>query len=166
MSPLSPSTRWLFGSVFVASLLIDLVRLRSEALNRRFFGTFPALLSPREADGTTGVPWFVLGLFLVLWLPGGGLVIPSILVFAFADPAAGTVGRLFGKHPVGKGTLEGSLAFFVTAVAVLIPFVGVAMALPVAAFVAVMEVLPMGLDDNFVIPVATAISLWTLSGVV
>ena len=100
----------------------------------------------------TGFPWFVLGVFLVLWIPGGTLAVPSILVLSFSDPAAGTVGRLFGKHPLGKGTLEGTSAFFITAVAVLIPFVGVSIALPVAALVAVMEILPTGLDDNLVIP--------------
>ena len=166
LSPLSASTRWLFGGVFVVAFLTDLLRLRSEALNRLFFRTFAALASPREAEGMTGVPWFVLGVFLVLWLPGGTLAVPSILVLSFSDPAAGTVGRLFGKRRLAKGTLEGTLAFFITAVAVLIPFVGVSIALPVAALVAVMEILPMGLDDNLVIPVATAVCLWALSGVV
>jgi len=165
LSPESAWTRWLFGVAFAGCLGADLLRLRWKAVNRQSFRMFGPLMTPREVEGTTGVPWFLLGVFAVLWLPGAAvLAIPSILVLGFADPAAGTVGRLFGRRRLGKGTLEGALAFFVTAFAVLVPFVGVGIALPVAAFVASMEVLPSGLNDNFVIPVATGLSLWAFSG--
>lgn len=163
MSPASPATRWLFGTAAAIAFVVDLLRLRSESLNRLFFRTFPRLLSPREADGTTGFPWFLLGVFAVSWPSGGSLAVPSILVLAFADPAAATVGRLAGRRPLGKGTVEGTLAFLLVAVVVLTPFVGVWAALPVAALVAAVEVLPWGLDDNLTIPVATAAGLWAFS---
>lgn len=165
LSPLSAATRWLFGVLFVVSFVADLLRVRSETLNRFFFRRFSALASPREAEGMTGFPSFVLGVFVVLWLPGGALAVPSILVLSFSDPAASTVGRLWGKHPLGTGTLEGTSAFFVTAVVVLVPFAGVWSAVLVAALAAGSEVLPSGLDDNLVVPVATAAGLWALSGV-
>ena len=163
LSPQAASARWLFGSALTVAFAADLLRLRSEALNRLFFRTFSALLCPREV-GRLSLTWFLLGVFLLLWFPGDTLAVPSILVLTFADPAAGVVGRLWGRHPVGKGTLEGAAAFFITAVAVLVPFVGVWAALPVAAVVAAAEVLPGRLDDNLVIPVATAACLWVLTG--
>ena len=41
------------------ALIVDLLRLRSEAFNRFCFHTFSQLLLPREADGTTGTAWFL-----------------------------------------------------------------------------------------------------------
>jgi len=164
LSPLSAVSRWVLGGAFVASLLADLVRLRSAPLNRLAFRTCGPLLSPKEAEGTTGVPRFLLGAFLVLWPHGGSFAVPSILVLAFADPAASTIGRIHGRRRLGKGTLEGMSAFFIAAVLVLAPFAGVALAVPVAALAAVAELLPVGLDDNLTVPVATAVGLWAASG--
>jgi dolichol kinase len=162
LSPQAASTRWVFGAVLATAVLMDLVRLRSEALNRLFFRAFAALASPREREKMS-VTWPLLGMLLVLLFAPGTVVVPAILVFAVSDPSASVIGRLWGKHRVGKGTLEGSAAFFITAVAVLIPFVGVSVALPVAAVVAALEVFSMGLDDNFVIPIATALGLWAFT---
>ena len=164
LSPASSSTRWLFGASLAIVLVGDFVRLRSEAVNRLFFRAFSALVSPREAE-SMGLPWYMLGVFVVLWLAGGTFAVPSILVLAVADPAAGTVGRLWGKHPLGKGTWEGTSAFFLIAVAVLMPFVGIWIAVPVATLVAGVEILPTDLDDNLVIPITTAVGLWVMATV-
>ena len=85
-----------------------------------------------------------------------------MLVLAFADPAASVVGRLWGKRPLGKGTWEGTTVFYLVACLTLAPGIGVPFAAAVAAVVAMVEMLPVGLDDNFTIPVATAAALWML----
>lgn len=164
LGPQSSPTRWLFGTMLLIAFTGDLLRLRTEAFNRFVFRTFSALMCPREIDRPS-LTWFLLGVFLVLWLPDPSLVVPALLVLAVADPAASVVGRLVGTHPVGKGSLEGTAAFFVAAVAVLTPFAGVWAALLTAAVVATVEVVPTRLDDNLLIPVVTAACLWTISGV-
>jgi dolichol kinase len=123
---------------------------------------FPSLVCPREVDSLS-LTWFLLGVFLVLWLPEP-TVAPAILVLAVADPAASLVGRKWGRRNLGKGTVEGALAFFGAAAVVLIPFVGVAVAVGVAAAAAAVEVLETGLDDNLLIPVTTAGCLWVALG--
>jgi len=156
-------TRWLFGALLAITFLADAYRLRSDELNQFVFRVFGALMCPREARRLS-LTWFLLGVFLALWFPGEEVAVAAILVLSVADPAAGVVGRLWGRRRLGKGTLEGTLAFFAAAAAVLFPFVGIPAAITVAAFVAVIEVLPMGLDDNLLIPVATAACLWGLAG--
>jgi len=163
LEPQSVPLRWLFGGLLAIVLLTDVLRLNFEDLNRFVFRTFGALMCPREAKHLS-LTWFLLGVFVTLWFPGEGVAVAAILVLSLADPAASVVGRIWGAHRLGKGTLEGTLAFFLTAVAVLVPFVGVPWALPVAALVAVVEVLPTGMDDNLLIPVTTAGCLWALSG--
>ena len=162
MAPHSPSTRWLFGGALTVTFAVDALRVRSDALNGFFFRWCGALLSPREAGGLS-LTWFLLGVFLVLWFPGEIVAVASILVLAVADPAANTVGHFLGRRPLGKGTLEGSAAFFIPAAVVLIPLVGLQAAVPVAAVVAAVEVLPIRLDDNATIPLATAACLWALA---
>lgn len=161
LGPSSTATRWLFGIMLALALVGDLSRLRSPTFNRFVFRTFGKVMCPREASRPS-LTWFLLGVFLVLWFPEETAV-PSLLVLALADPTASVVGRAWGTHRVGKGTVEGSLVFAATALLVLIPFVGVWVALPVAAVVACAEVLPGFHDDNLAIPVVTAACLWILS---
>jgi dolichol kinase len=150
----------MLGIAFVG----DLLRLRYVTFNRFAYRAFSALLCPREVRRPS-LTWFLLGVFIVLWLPEPELTVPSLLVLAVADPTASVVGGLWGTHPLGKGSVEGTAAFFVTALLVLAPFVGIAVALPVAAVVAAAEAVPTRVDDNLVIPVATGVCLWVVTGV-
>jgi len=161
LGPHSPSARWLCGAALAVAFAGDLARLRSPAFNRFIFGTFSALMCPREANRPS-LSWFLLGVFAVLWFPDDTAV-PSLLVLALADPTASVVGRLWGTHRLGKGTLEGAAAFAMTALLVLTPFIGVSAALLVAIVVASAEVLAGPLDDNVLIPVVTATCLWMVS---
>lgn len=149
----------LAGALAVA-LALDWTRLRSRAANTMFFRTFAWLASPREARGVASSTWFVLGALIVLVVAPHRVFAPAMLVLACADPAASVVGRLWGRHKVGKGSWEGTSAFFVVAVAVLTPFAGIPTGLTVAGVVAVMEVLPLGIDDNLTVPISTALALW------
>lgn len=159
MSPHAAATRWLFGSILAIAALGDLVRLRVEALNRIVFRTFRLLLRPREVSKPS-LTWYMLGVFLVLWVPDEASVVPALTVLAVADPAAGLVGQTWGTFAFGRGSVAGSLAFFAVAVALLFPFAGIFTALTVAAIATVAEVTPTPLDDNLLIPVVTALSLW------
>jgi dolichol kinase len=164
LSPDAPATRWLFGAALLATFPADIARLRSNRLNLLFFRAFAPLASPREVEHLS-LTWFLLGVFLVLLMPPE-VAVPSILVVAVADPAASAIGRLWGTRPFGKGTLEGTAAFFLTADLVLIPFVGVPTALATAAVAAAIEALPIGLDDNLLVPVGTATCLWAALAVI
>ena len=164
LGPQASVTRWLFGVLLAVAFLGDLARLRWKAFNRFVFATFSALMCPREV-GRPSLTWFLLGVFLVLWVPESGVVVPSLLVLAVADPAASVVGRTWGSHPVGKGTFEGTVAFAAAAALVLSLFVGIPAALLIAFVVAFAEVIPGRHDDNVVIPLVTAGCLWILSAV-
>ena len=157
---LSPtSTRWLFGVLLAVTLLVDTARLRSDRLNRTYFRVFRHLACPREVEGLS-LTWFVLGIFLVLWIPGESTALASILVLALSDPAASIVGRLWGTRSLGTGTVLGTATFFAVAACVLTPFVGVAVAAPVAAAAAAVEVSSARIDDNTAVPVVTGLCLW------
>lgn len=157
------------GGGVLACLALDWLRLSFPNANIVFFRSFSALASPREARKVASSTWFVMGAFTALLIVPGRLFAPAVLVLALADPAASVVGRIWGRHPLGKGSWEGTATFFAVACAVLLPFVDPATALLTAAAVAVLEVLPTGIDDNLTVPVSTALALrlaetaWPLS---
>lgn len=142
----------------------DLLRLRVAALNRLFFVAFSRLASPREAGAVASSTWYALGATVVWAVAPGTPATAALLVLGLADPAASVVGRVWGRTPLGKGTRAGTAAFFAVAFAVLWSLVGWPAALAVAAVATVSEVLPLGLDDNLTIPLATGLSLWLLAG--
>ena len=148
------------GGALAAALLLDWVRLRSRVANTTFFRWFSALASPREARRLASSTWFLIGALTVLVVAPHPLFAPAMLVLALADPAASVIGRLWGRHRLGKGSWEGTGAFFLVAVAVLTPFAGLPAALISALAVAIAEVLPSGIDDNLTVPLATVLALW------
>ena len=154
------------GGGTVASLALDWVRLRVPDANFVFFRWFAALASPREARGIASSTWFLMGVFATLLIAPAHLFAPAVLVLALADPAASVVGRLWGRHSLGKGSWEGTIAFFLVAGVVAFPFVGLPGALVAAGAVAIFDVLPTGIDDNLTVPVATALALWLVESAV
>ncbi|MDE2873955.1 MAG: hypothetical protein OXU69_10750 [Gemmatimonadota bacterium] len=150
------------ATALAAGVALDWMRLRSRAANTLFFRTFAWLASPREAGRVASSTWFVLGALIVLLATPHRVFAPAMLVLACADPAASVIGRMWGRHKVGKGSWEGTAAFFVVAMGVLTPFVGIQTALIAATAVAIMEVLPLGIDDNLTVPISTALVLWAV----
>ncbi len=148
------------GAGVGAALVLDLVRLRFKAANTVFFRWFAVLASPREAEKVASSTWFLIGALTLLLFAPPGLFVPAMLVLAFADPAASVVGRLWGRRRLGKGTWEGTTVFFLVAVIVLTPVVGLQAALVGGAAAAVFEVVPSGIDDNLLVPLVTAGALW------
>ena len=149
----------LLGAGIVACLMLDWVRLRVPDANFVFFRWFAALASPREASRIASSTWFLCGAFATLLIAPPHLFTPSVLVLSLADPAASVVGRLWGRHSLGKGSWEGTIAFFLVASVVTMPFVGLPSALMAACIVAIFEVLPAGIDDNLTVPVVSALAL-------
>jgi dolichol kinase len=146
----------LLGAAFAVMALVDWVRLGSPRLNSLFFRTFPALVSPREASKVASSTWYALGVILALLLFPRQEALAGILVLALADPAAGLVGRRWGRWPFGAGTLEGSAAFVAVAFVVILPFAPWWAALSAAVVAALVERTPWSVDDNLTVPVTVA----------
>jgi dolichol kinase len=120
---------------------------------------------------TSGAALYPLGVCAALFVAGGNTPIykMAILVMASSDALAAIVGQAVGRHPYRVlkqwRSLEGSSAFFVSAVVILgtgLVLIGVplgaaiALALVVAALVTLCEAVSQGGSDNVLVPVATA----------
>ena len=110
-----------------------------------------------------GSAWYVTGLLLsCLLIPNVDQLAAAIVVFAFGDAASTIFGR-HGHHPLpynSKKTIEGTCAFVLFSLMSFI-FVGW-YAIPLALFAALVESLPLGIDDNLTIPIACSVFFYLI----
>jgi dolichol kinase len=152
------------GILLGAVLAADFARRRERGEHAEEERVERGHAEPREAVGIASSTWYLVGAFLAYALFPMRVAVPGILVLAFADPAAGTLGRLYGRRRLGHGTWVGSAAFLGVAFAVLASFLGPAPGLAAALLVTMVEVVPWRLDDNLTVPVAAAFAAWVVGG--
>jgi dolichol kinase len=142
----------LFGALFMVLLGWDALRLTNPRANEWFFRMFNRLASPRESRKIASSTWYTLGIVVAVWLFPQPAAISGILVLAWADPAASYLGRRWGKRPFMGGTVEGTAVFIVVTLAVLTVRHSLAVAVPAALLIVLVERLSWPLDDNLAVP--------------
>ena len=147
-------------SVAFVALMIDLARIRSGTVGRRFERLAP-LFKPAEAGRLNGATWLCFGYALAAWFPPVAPV-GGILVAAFADPAASLVGG-WARRSHGK-TVRGSLAALAVSFVVLW-LVGVSWPAVLCGGVAgaVLERWPEPFDDNLLVAPGVACVIWLIA---
>jgi len=155
----------------VAEGTLELIRLKEPRVNEALMSYFGGIHREAEASRISGVLWTSLGCAATVVLFGGRpmLVALGLTHLALGDAAAALAGKSFGRFRVsilGKTkSLEGSLAcFFVCfAAAKLIGF-DLRICAASAAAATLVEALPVPLDDNLWIPLASSLTAYLLAG--
>ncbi len=146
-----------FICVFIAIgfWLAELLRMHFSLAERYFLKVFSKLLREGEQRRKiTGATYLFTGLALVVILYPKTAAIPAALFLTLADPAAAIAGRRLGSDQWMGKTIEGALAFYLTASAIVLVLTDYSWAgLFVALAAAIIEFLPLGLDDNILVPV-------------
>ena len=152
-----------------AALAVEGLRLCMPGLNRRLLSHFRFLLKESEERRPTGATYIAVSALVAFLVFDQPVAVAAIFFLAVGDPAAALVGarvsgpRVFGKSPLG------SLAFFGAALAIagvlaaggVVSF-GVAVVAG-AAIAALVELLPLGIDDNVAVPLVSG-AVMTLMG--
>ena len=150
-----------YAVFFLLALGLDLMRLRLPAVNRFIFEKFGSFIRASEEHKLTGTPPYILGIGLTLYLYRTDLATLAICFLAFGDVAATAVGERYGKTKIGNKSLEGSIAFVIAAVSAgfLLSLAGISvmhgLILAGAIIAAGVELLPLPVNDNLVIPVVS-----------
>ncbi len=149
-----------YGLLAAAVLAIDITRLKVPVFNQFIFDRFGSFIRKSEANKLTGTAPYLLGIGLSLLLYRTDIATAAICFLAFGDVAATTVGERYGKTKIsGEKSLEGTLAFVAAAAlsGVLLNVVGIhlpyGLLLAGALAAAGVELLPLPVNDNLVIPV-------------
>jgi dolichol kinase len=151
---------------FIFYLSIDVLRKFHQGLASIFKKYFLGrVLREKEASSFMGSTYFLFSAILAIILFPKDIAIVSILFLIISDTIAAFVGKLFGKISIFGKTLEGSIAFFVASLFIILvyPNINIFQGLIGAVSATIIEILPIKLDDNLTIPlVSGAIMLFAV----
>jgi dolichol kinase len=166
-----------FGTIACLVYVADRVRIhypelvaRAPWLNRAFFRAEEQLME------SAMIPYAIAVLLTILTFPK---VVALIAIYALgiSDPASAIVGITWGRHRIVPGkSIEGSLAFLVATTTIAAVALGATSpasrgAVALAAVLigiagAILEMLPLRIDDNLTIPVLTGFASWIVCALV
>ena len=165
----------IFGTIACIVYILDRVRMaypvavarRAPWMNRLF------LRAEEQVRESAMIPYAIAVLLTILTVPKLAALI-AIYTLAIADPLAALVGIRHGRRRLAPNrTLEGSLAFFGSTLAIAAAVLGwgtdasvlaiVGTSLMIALAAAVFEVLPLRIDDNLTIPLFVGFASWIIA---
>jgi dolichol kinase len=156
-----------------AFLVVDLLRYYHPPTAEWFYRWFGWLLRRHEQDTTrkrlNGATYVLLSACVCVSLFPKIITVNAFAVLIISDGVSALVGRRFGKHTFLKKSREGAMAFFLSAIAVIIVAPKVEGQLSeyilagVAAIAATLvESLSIRIDDNLSVPLVFGFVLWGL----
>ena len=105
--------------------------------------------------------YFAAASFIVVYFFPENVAIGAIALATLGDALAAIIGKTFGKHRFSNGkSVEGSLAYFLTGMAILTPLVGPIPALVGSLAGTVAEFYNLPPDDNFSNQLAVALAVY------
>lgn len=156
------------------SLLIELLRFKSKAFAGFFYKVFGSLMRKHEVDSKkhnlNGATYVFMSAFFSILLFPKLFFLTAFPILIISDTVAALIGRKFGKHKFLAKSLEGTLAFFVSACIVVLftpkseyLYMEYLIGFIASGFAAIGENLSYGYaDDNLVIPLTASAVMWVL----
>jgi dolichol kinase len=164
----------ILGIMTAIALFFDLGRYLSSTIGKIFYRFFGFMLRQHELDhkkrNLNGATYVLLSGFICVLLFPKVIVVTAFAILIISDTTAALIGRRFGKHKFLFKSLEGTLAFFLSGVVVVLlspkieyRFSEYVIGIIATAFGAIIENVSFGLaDDNLVIPISVGIAMWLL----
>ena len=149
------------GVALAIWLLLEFFRLSNKKAKRIYKSVFGRVTREFEDSSLTGASYVLLSSFIILLFFSKYVCIASLLIMSFSDTFAAIIGKIYGKTKIGNKTLEGSFAFFLTSLLVVVlmsPYISIFPALLAISLATVVELFPVkNIDDNFSVPIVCAI---------
>ena len=164
----------ILGILTLIAVALDILRHFSTKVGKLFITIFGFILRKHEVDGRkknlNGATYVFISALLGVILFPKVLFLTAFPILIISDSTAALIGRKFGNHKFLAKSLEGTLAFFISASVVVLftpklngsmteYFIGFI----AAAIGAIVENISFGIaDDNLSIPIAVGFSMWLL----
>ncbi len=149
-------------------LLIESLRFTIPELNKRLISIFGYLFKEAEKKKLFTTTTFLVSFLMTILLFRKDIAITAMLFSIFGDAASAIVG-IHGKKRIFDKSIEGSLAFFVTCLAIGLALVLTNIRLAPAVFIlgafsaTIIELLPLPVDDNFTISLTAGAVMTAIS---
>ena len=154
-----------FTALFI---LADYFRTKSKLIKKLFILFFDKMLREHELKGQfTGATWVMISASVTILVFSKYIAIISLIFMSIGDTFAALIGRKYGKLKIYDKSFEGFLgglivclvaAYFYDPLPFYISSFGALAAM-------LLETLPLPFDDNFRIPIGSAIIMTILVGV-
>ncbi len=161
---------WLLALIGGPFILMDILRLQHPGLKKLVLQYYGPLMRRNELLGLSGNSFFIAGMFTVVFFFSQPIALLSVLFLALGDPVAAFFGTRYGRIKIiGGKSAEGAFANFVAS--------GIASAVFAAGYLGLSsdavltlglvggavstlaELVPFPVDDNFSVPVLSALQL-------
>lgn len=150
----------LFFPAAAIYIIIELARLKIKWIERIYLLAAKNFLRDEEYSRPSAAFYFFVGSALTILLFPKQIAVGALIVLALSDTLAALVGRRYGKYRIWNKTLEGSMAFFISAWLILTLYFGcepLKHLMPALAGT-LAELLPCPINDNLLIPLVIGLS--------
>ena len=161
------------ATLSVLAIVADLLRVRSRGFARFLYRLVGFMMRPEECPRVgdpvvlNGATWVLLSATLLLILFHVNVAILAFTAFMIGDAAAAIIGRRWGRRRWGRTTrtAEGSAAFLIVSVFVMLSFGWIPASVAILASIAgaAAEIPSRPLNDNIRVPLVTG-AVITLAG--
>lgn len=147
---------FVISTLLVLFLAADISRIYFIQLSQIYEKLLGNLLRPEEKNKSlNGATLLISGFFIAVVFFEKQTAIILMLFIAIADSMAAIVGKSIGRISLFNKTLEGTITFFIAACLISLAMSeNLVSSLFVGAFTALIEVLPIKINDNIAIPIA------------
>ena len=155
-----------FLVISILFILFDIFRIKSGAVKIFYDRYFSIVTKKYEVDKLTSASYVFLSMIIVVFLFDEVSAAAALTIMILSDPIASLVGRVFGNLKlIGNKTLEGSIAFFISSIIILLLYnfeVFEVLFVSVGATLIELFSKKIRIDDNFLIPLVSATLLFVL----
>lgn len=164
---------WILVPLTCISIFFDYGRHYSKVLNKFVNVVFGSILREHEKDSSrkllSGATYVLISAILCIVIFPKVIAITAFTILIICDTAGALFGRRFGKHPFFDKSREGSMAFIVTGIVVVLltpkisnSFGEIAIGVVGVVVAGIIEAAStrLKLDDNFSIPLSAGIIMW------
>lgn len=173
-----PAAVWALGLLAVVAVACDVARHRVRPAHRFICWVFAPLMRPEELPPfggpivINGATWMCVGAALCAALFPPVVAASALAMLMVGDAAAALIGRRLGRtrYPGSLKTVEGTAAFVVAGALAALPFglageppLGPGVLVAAAVVAAVVEALPLPINDNVSVPLTACVVLLLLA---
>ena len=157
----------LIGIVTLLFFFLDICRLIYRKINAFFFNKVKTFYKSKEYKKFSSITLFLFACFLNVLVFEKEIAVLAMIFLILGDFFSKFFGVFFGRHKIFEKSYEGSLAHFNACLIggylflhfISFPFHIFLLGALVATLI---EMLPLGLDDNFSVPLVSATSMYLL----
>ncbi|ACF14335.1 phosphatidate cytidylyltransferase [Chloroherpeton thalassium ATCC 35110] len=155
--------------LFLGFFLVDFLRIYVKPISKWYYKTFSSMLRAHELDDEkprfNGATYVTFSACLVVAFFPKMIAIAAFSILIISDSVAALIGRKFGRHKIAGKSFEGSFAFFVSAILIVLntPKLDLMAGIIMSAVATIVELYPIKflditIDDNLTVPIIGAIA--------